>query len=86
MKRNKYKFVCSACRKVVTIDPCPICNQETLLVSSDWRIPRSNNNAAWKMIQAGDIMWDKHAVERGSRHAFPSSLLLDKKKVFRWMK
>lgn len=39
------------------------CGHEKIYMSHKWRAPKKDNDKAWKMIEAGDIWWDKKAVE-----------------------
>lgn len=34
------------------------------MAGSRWRAPKKNNHKAWKQIAAGDIWWDKSAIDK----------------------
>lgn len=55
---NHNKEVCVTCRSV----DMP-CSHEKITMSYRWRPPKKNNHKAWKRIAAGDIWWDKRAVD-----------------------
>lgn len=53
-------LVCVECRKVDV--PC---NHEKISVDGNrWRAPKMNNNKAWKLIESGDIWWDKRYMNQ----------------------
>jgi hypothetical protein len=52
------KFICIACRTVNGA-----CTHAKIVASYRWRPPKKNNHKAWKKIAAGDIWWDKRAIE-----------------------
>lgn len=64
------KSFCVECRGKIT--PQHNESHTTHYVSSKWRAPRRNNDAAWKRIAAGEIWWDRKAIRgkavKGMRH------------------
>lgn len=58
-------YVCVPCRNVKGNGAtCQFCGECMQGVYYRLRMPKKNNHAAWKLIEAGDWYWDKKAVER----------------------
>lgn len=56
--------VCVPCRFAAKQTwKCPHCGLEMAYAGRKWRAPKKNNDRAWKMIAAGDWLWDKMAID-----------------------
>lgn len=54
------KAVCIKCRSF----QCHDTNHQKIWKGWRWRIPKKNNDRAWKMIEKGLYLWDAKAVKR----------------------
>lgn len=53
------------------IDP-PCNHKDKILVNGNrYRVPKKNNDKAWKRIENGDMLWDDRAVEQSQKHWQP---------------
>jgi hypothetical protein len=43
------------------------CEHEKIYCGKKWAAPRKNNDKAWKLIESGDIWWDKRRMDRPLR-------------------
>lgn len=58
------RHICAHCRYVGPNPTCNKCGKVTLMVCSKWRAPSKRNEKAWKLIESGDIWWDKKAIAK----------------------
>lgn len=58
-------LVCVKCRHVARgrAGTCPICRQTMQHMYYTWRAPKKTNDKAWKLIENGQWLWDRHAVD-----------------------
>src|SRR6478609_1225176 len=57
-------LVCKECRM---IDP-PCHHKDKILVNGNrYRVPKKNNDKAWKRIENGEMLWDRPATEQDQR-------------------
>lgn len=61
-------YMCIPCRSG---NGCLTKQHETIYMGRRWRAPKRTNDRAWKMIEAGDVWWDKKALakKKGFSHA-----------------
>lgn len=77
MVHTHSRSVCAECRWVGSSESCPFCHKEAISVHHRWRAPKKNNDAAWKLIINGDVMWDKKAVNKKLKDQYMTRWHLD---------
>ena len=55
------RAVCATCRRVGSR-----CEHPKVVVGTKWRAPRRSNDAAWQRIAAGEVLWDRKAIDAKS--------------------
>ncbi|WP_277212320.1 hypothetical protein [Isoptericola croceus] len=63
MVSRSMRFVCVRCR-AVALRPCRRHPCQDIVVSARWRPPRGGDDAAWRRIARGELLWDRRAVQR----------------------
>jgi len=64
MTHHGIVLVCLTHRAVSHYGGCPVCGNYDFSIHPKWRAPKKNNDAAWKLLEKGDYLWDKRAVIR----------------------
>lgn len=61
---NNATYLCPVDCKVTKGNAnCPECSQPMIYMGKRWRAPKLNNEAAWRRVQSGDILWELPARE-----------------------
>jgi hypothetical protein len=67
---HRATWICVPCRYVAKATlggTCPHCRQDLRYMGKRWRPPRKSDDSAWRDIECGQTMWDRHAVQRAIR-------------------
>ena len=60
---TNHTYLCVSCRWVhKAYGLCPKCGESMRDMGYRWRAPKRTNLKAWRLIEAGDFMWDKKAI------------------------
>lgn len=89
IERTHHVFLCVPCRKVwkkpgwfVVDADCPGCGESGKNMGTKWRAPKLSNTKAWKLIEAGDYLWDKRAIARNRK----AQVEQERKDHWEWVK
>lgn len=70
MPSTSTRVVCVSCRAVGQGGAAhDACAGPVLTVTARWRAPRRGNDTAWARVAAGELLWDRRAVQRSARRA-----------------